>query len=1042
MIKRLLLVICILFALALVALVAGSAWFIARINSHMTPPPDPAGQPSIAVTAAAAAPRQTARVLPPAPPLFDWATIDDPPAAARPWTRWWWPGGAVELPSLEQQLEQLYGAGFGGVEVQPFAAGMTNVAGDDDLMARVHSFDSPGYYQSLGGAIAHARDLGMQVDLTNFSGWPPGGPQVNLEDSPTIMAYGEATVSGGQPVSLALPRPKPGPAEYMFAPLELTGTDFMNFPAEHARLVSVVAARASGEHRRNPYYLADTVSLDPDSLQVLTGQVADGRLHWDAPAGEWRIVASYLLPSGEVPMVAAQKPQGFVVDHLREAQVVGQYAHAFGEATGLPAHYGRGLRGIFNDSLEFRLRRMAAPDILAEFRARRGYDLEPWLPALYIEGVDNMYFRDIMSIYAAPEFRLTDLDDRIRHDYQQTLSDLVIERFVETSERWARERGLASRGQSYGMDMDLIRGLGANSIPETEQLWAGGASVGLKFASSAAALYGRPLVSAESFVWINRDYMPAARRIKAAADKLFLNGINHVIYHGTPYPWRGDKAGDYGDEGWAPFSGPANPAHFSGNFSAANPALWPDLPALNRYIARSQNLLRQGRPDVDVLVYYPFLGFHGSNRATDGEVLISGALPDADPPSVLLEGGPLAAARKLLDRVVTTPAHVDPRVAWVEQLQPLLLRLERAGISWAWVNDHALQSGRAQGGVFTASGGNYRALLLPDVEALDPATLPALQRHLQDGVPVIFAGELPGRQRSFLDAGSGDAAVRAGVAALLTAGAVHSAAGEELFQQLSQVASTAMRYRAPSTIQRYRRELEEGGAIQFFANQSPEAATLALAVAPEAPLWWFDAQSGRAWPAQVVDGELQLALAGFDSRFLLHGVPLPGNLASGEPAGAAIAGAQPSQLLTDWEFVLGEYRSRGALFDWRDVDAVRYAHGPGVYRHTLTLAAATPGQHHVLDLGLVQGSAQVLVNGRELGHASLPPFALDISPALQAGDNTVEVRVLAPLRNRMVGRALAGDPLYDNMLEFEHELVAAGLIGPVALYQVAALRSD
>ena len=44
-------------------------------------------------------------------------------------------------------------------------------------------------------------------------------------------------------------------------------------------------------------------------------------------------------------------------------------------------------------------------------------------------------------------------------------------------------------------------------------------------ASSAAALYGRPLVSAESFVWSQRDWSTTARKLKAAADKLLLAGV-------------------------------------------------------------------------------------------------------------------------------------------------------------------------------------------------------------------------------------------------------------------------------------------------------------------------------------------------------------------------------------------------------------------------------------------------------------------------------------------------------------------------------------
>ncbi|MBK8991512.1 MAG: hypothetical protein IPM40_07355 [Gammaproteobacteria bacterium] len=380
--------------------------------------------------------------------------------------------------------------------MQPFLSGMLNIE-NEATWERVYGFDEPPYYGTLDAVMSAAAERGMQLDLTHFSGGPPGGPEINLDDSLTVMAHAAERVKGGRTVALELPKPGAGASEYIFTAMEFTGADFINFPAANARLLSVLAARVvAGEHGWSPFDLDDTVTLDPASVQVLTARVEGGVLHWEAPPGEWQIIASYLLPSGEVPMGAAQKPQGFVVDHLRKRQVLGHYEYAFGKRTGLPAHYGRGLRGFFNDSLEFRVKRMSVEDILPEFRARRGYDLEPLLPAIYVEGKDNVYFREIVGIHAAPEFELTAQDERIRHDYQKTLSDLVIERFVETSASWAAQRGLVSRGQSYGMDLDILRALGANTIPETEQLWAGGSDLGLKMASSAAALYGRPLVSA------------------------------------------------------------------------------------------------------------------------------------------------------------------------------------------------------------------------------------------------------------------------------------------------------------------------------------------------------------------------------------------------------------------------------------------------------------------------------------------------------------------------------------------------------------------
>ena len=143
--------------------------------------------------------------------------------------------------------------------------------------------------------------------------------------------------------------------------------------------------------------------------------------------------------------------------------------------------------------------------------------------------------------------------------------------------------------------------------------------------------------------------------------------------------------------------------------------------------------------------------------------------------------------------------------------------------------------------------------------------------------------------------------------------------------------------------------------------------------------------------------------------------PLPDSVHTGQ-----------SRLLTGWQFELGDYRAKlKDLPDWRDIEALKHARGPGVYRHTLEIEDTVEQSRYILDLGLVQGSAVVSVNGESVGRASLPPFRLDISDALRPGVNTVEVFVTPPLRNYFVGRALAGDPLYSHM---------AGLRGPVRLY--------
>ena len=1020
---------------------AGAGWLVHAVNSHLVPPPDPVGQKSIA-TYARPAPAAVVDAKPLLAP-FSWDSLLQPPKSAYPWTRWWWPGGDVDTNTLVKQLHELDDAHFGGAEVQPFLSGAMAVK-DASAIERVYGFDKPSYYATLHELLGAADRIGWQIDLTHFSGWPPGGPEINLEDSLTDLVYGEATVSGGA-VDIELPRPQPGAGEYIFSMIEFAGADFINFPADHARVLSVMAVKKSkGQRAGNPFNMDDTVDLDAGSVQIITDRVRGDHLIWDAPPGEWQIVVSYLMPSGEVPMGAAQKPQGFVVDHLRKPQVLGHYEYAFGERTGLPVFYGKGLRGFFNDSLEFRLKRMGVEDILAEFKKRRGYDLEPYLPVIYLEGIDNVYLREILGVHAAPDFRMTDLDERIRHDYQQTLSDLVIERFTEASAQWAAERGLTSRGQTYGMDIDILRGLGANTIPETEQLWAGGSDLGLKMASSAAALYGRPLVSSESFVWINRDYTTTARKIKAAADKLLLAGINHIVYHGTPYPWHGSEPSPFGDEGWMPFSGPQNPAHFSSNIGPGDTSLWPDIPALNTYIGRSQNLLRQGRPFVDVLIYYPFLGFHGANPdGVSAEALLSGALPDADPKQTPREDPALAGARRQLDRVMSVPpAHEGEREAWVKKMLPLIAELDKRGITWAWANDHSLQSGRIGNRSLPASGGVYGSILIPGVRAMQQDTLRALEKLVAAKVPVVFTGDTPREQPGFRDAAAGDIEVEALVRSVLAAGArrvefepaVVVAALEPGLEQ-------RIRYRSESAIRIYRRILDTG-SIQFLANQSAQPGKVSLQVDLPGPLWWFDAQTGAAWPAIDKEGVIELALSGFESRFLIAGIPIPSNLAGRAAGGVAFEQAARRWNIDTWKFSLENFTASGALFDWRDQPGLLHARGPGTYRAEFVLDRKNADARYLLNLGLVQGSALVTVNGEPAGRASIPPFIVDTSTQLQEGKNSIEITVLAPLRNYFVGRALAQDPRYEHMGRYADQLVAAGLLGPVVMAESSARTAN
>jgi lysophospholipase L1-like esterase len=62
----------------------------------------------------------------------------------------------------------------------------------------------------------------------------------------------------------------------------------------------------------------------------------------------------------------------------------------------------------------------------------------------------------------------------------------------------------------------------------------------------------------------------------------------------------------------------------------------------------------------------------------------------------------------------------------------------------------------------------------------------------------------------------------------------------------------------------------------------------------------------------------------------------------------------------------------------------------------------------ILDLGTVKDIAQVSVNGKQIGVLWKPPYRADISNALKAGSNQLEITVTNQWTNRLIGDRLAG----------------------------------
>src|SRR4051812_29284678 len=90
---------------------------------------------------------------------------------AKPWTRWWWLGSAVDSAGITTQLGELAAAGFGGVEV-------TVIYGARGADSAYIPYLSRPWVDMIAHTAAEARRRGMGLDLPQGSGWRMGGPSV------------------------------------------------------------------------------------------------------------------------------------------------------------------------------------------------------------------------------------------------------------------------------------------------------------------------------------------------------------------------------------------------------------------------------------------------------------------------------------------------------------------------------------------------------------------------------------------------------------------------------------------------------------------------------------------------------------------------------------------------------------------------------------------------------------------------------------------------------------------------------------------------
>jgi hypothetical protein len=153
---------------------------------------------------------------------------------------------------------------------------------------------------------------------------------------------------------------------------------------------------------------------------------------------------------------------------------------------------------------------------------------------------------------------------------------------------------------------------------------------------------------------------------------------------------------------------------------------------------------------------------------------------------------------------------------------------------------------------------------------------------------------------------------------------------------------------------------------------------------------------GQLWLESAMPGRFEVkTTSGKTSRIDIPALPRPIELAGpwklSFPPGAGAPGLVNLESLISWS----EHSDAG----------VKYFSGTAVYSKTFPIPGDFLGKNRRidLDLGRVAVIAEVKLNGKDLGVLWKPPFRVDATDAVRAGDNALEIRVVNLWPNRLIG---------------------------------------
>ena len=878
---------------------------------------------------------------------------------------WWWLNGNVNKAAITKDLEAMKSRNFQGAMI--FDAGGHNQRGNEDIPAGP-LFGSDEWNQLFVFALDEAKRLGLEIGFNIQSGWNLGGPRVTPQYTAKQITFTEINITGGKKIKLQLKTPDSRRNFYkdiavLAFPLKLKhktdkiisdldlklGYHELGGSAPDTRFLLTNTPR-----NKNRLQKQSTFVVNKDEIQNLTSQMdVNGNFTWDAPSGDWSILRIGYTCTDSHVSTSSGEWQGSVLDYMsKEAfdfywdDVVVPILKAAGD------HVGTTLKYMETDSWECGGMNWT-DDFVMEFEKYRGYNVVNYLPL-----VAGYVINDVETSNA------------FLADFRKTLGDLVAYNHYARFAEHAHENNIGIQPESAGPHagpMDGMKNYGFSDIVMSE-FWSPSPHRPLpenrffvKQASSAAHIYGKKIVGAESFTTIGPHWNDELwHDQKSAFDHEICAGLNRLYFHTfTCSP---------------PDMGLPGQEYFAGTHVNPQVTWWNQSAPFVNYLHRVQSVVQNGKFVADVLYYY---GDHVPNVFPYKNADPAGVMPgfdyDVTDETILLtlkmDNGKLVVPGGIEYRVLVLPNHRVLSMAAIEKVEELL-------------QQGAKVIGYKPEKLVSLAGGEKP------------------QKHFHELVDKIWGAA---------DTEKGEKQYGKGVVAWgITAREYLLSKGISTDFNIKESNSTTDFDYIHYTIGE--------SEVYFVTNQTTEMQKIncEFRVAGLQPELW-DALNGNIRKAKAFnqnDGitTVPLILEPYASTMVIFSKKIDRNK-QGTAQQNYPEYKKVKNITGPWivNFDPGWGGPESVIFpeltDWTKNlnDGIKYYSGTAVYNNTFTMEdEPQQNKHYFLQLETVKdvGIAQVKINTKDKGVLWTKPFRVEISDVLQKGENQLEIKVVNSWYNR------------------------------------------